>query len=74
MRDQRRLTSSEPVDEDDGRAEVAFTRTELFTLYEALESYWFDCSQGGDEELAGKRPAIEALSAKIEIVLVSHSE
>ena len=69
MKDQRCSTSSESVDEDDGQAEVAFTRDELFTLYEALESYWFDCSQGEDDELAAKLPAIEALRAKLEMVL-----
>lgn len=49
-----------------------FTRSELFILSEALESYWFDCSQGGDDDLKARKPAIEALSAKIEQVLCTH--
>ena len=46
-------------------ANIEFTERELSTLSAALESYWFDCSQGGDEVLAAKRPAIESLQAKI---------
>ena len=46
-------------------ATVGFTLDELSTLSEALESYWFDCAQGEDESLEGRRSAIEALSAKI---------
>ena len=48
---------------------VDFTRRELFLLYDALESYWFDCTQGENEDLAAKIPAVEALSARIEQML-----
>lgn len=44
---------------------VDFSDSELAILSEALESYWFDCDLGEDDELRAKRPAVEALSAKI---------
>ena len=48
---------------------VDFTRRELILLHDALEAYWFDCTQGEDEDLEAKVPAVEALSARIEQVL-----
>ena len=45
------------------------TRSELILLHDALEAYWFDCAQGEDEDLAAKKPAVEALSAKVEQLL-----
>ena len=53
------------------RTEIEFTEKELFDLRDALESYWFDCSQGEDDVLEAKRPAIEALQAKIDKVCES---
>ena len=47
---------------------VRFTHSELSILREALESYWFDCDQGEDDELRAKQPAVEALSAKVDRV------
>ncbi len=47
---------------------VDFTPGELSILSEALESYWFDCAQGEDEDLEAKQPAIEALQERIEQV------
>ena len=44
---------------------VDFTDSELAILSEALESYWFDCAQGGDDDLKAKQPAIDALSERI---------
>ena len=46
-----------------------FTRSELILLHDALEAYWFDCAQGENEDLEAKKPAVEALSARIEQVL-----
>ncbi len=51
--------------------EIELTEEELFDLRDALESYWFDCSQGEDEVLEAKRPAIEALQNKIDKVCES---
>ena len=48
---------------------VDFTRCEVFLLYDALEAYWFDCTQGENEDLAAQVPAVEALSARIEQLL-----
>ena len=48
---------------------VDFTRRELILLHDALEAYWFDCTQGEDEDLEAKVPAVEALSARFEQVL-----
>ena len=48
---------------------VDFTRSELILLHDALEAYWFDCAQGENEDLEAKKPAVEALSARIEQVL-----
>ena len=47
---------------------VDFTRGEMFLLYDALEAYWFDCTQG-ENDLAAQVPAVEALSARIEQAL-----
>ena len=49
---------------------VDFTRSELILLHDALEAYWFDCAQAEDEDLEAKKPAVEALSARIEQVLL----
>ena len=57
---------SEPVE-----ATIDFTWSELAILSGALESYWFDCTQGGDEDLEAKQPAIKALGAKIEDIRLS---
>ena len=46
-----------------------FTRSELILLHDALEAYWFDCAQGESEDLEAKKPAVEALTARIEQVL-----
>ena len=46
-----------------------FTRSELILLHDALEAYWFDCTQGENEDLAAQVPAVAALSARIEQVL-----
>lgn len=46
-----------------------FTRRELILLHDALEAYWFDCTQGENEDLEAQVPAVEALSARIEQVL-----
>ena len=48
---------------------VDFTRGELILLHDALEAYWFDCTQGENEDLAARVPAVEALNARIEQVL-----
>ena len=48
---------------------VDFTRGELILLHDALEAYWFDCAQRENEDLEAKKPAVEALSARIEQVL-----
>ena len=48
---------------------VDFTRGELILLHEVLEAYWFDCTQGENEDLAAQVPAVEALSARIKQVL-----
>ena len=45
---------------------VDFTHSELSILREALESYWFDCDVGEDDQLRAKQPAVEALGAKID--------
>lgn len=50
-------------------APIDFTNGELYTLRDALESYWFDCNVGEDEELEAIQPAVEALCAKVEQVL-----
>ena len=46
-----------------------FTRGELILLHDALAAYWFDCAQGENEDLEAKKPAVAALSARIEQVL-----
>ena len=48
---------------------VDFTNGELYILRDALESYWFDCDVGEDDELRAFQPAVEALRAKVERVL-----
>ena len=50
-------------------APIDFTCGELYTLRDALESYWFDCDVGEDEELEAIQPTVEALRAKVEEVL-----
>lgn len=47
---------------------VNFTHSELSILREALDSYWFDCDQGEDDDLKAKQTAVEVLSAKIDQV------
>ena len=53
---------------------VSFTHSELSILREALESYWFDCDVGEDDELSAKQRAVEALSAKIDQIRQRRSQ
>ena len=59
-RRQERMAQTAPID---------FTYSELYMLRDALESYWFDCDVGEDEELRAIQPAVETLRAKVEQVL-----